>query len=74
MVGSRDYHSSGRGRISSVKKTNTERPAGRPSRVARVEFTEDIGGVMASVFRDGKHAHNNANQASKCPVDGECLI
>ena len=71
--GSRDDHSGRRGRIGGVQQSDTERPTRGPSTVARVEFGEDVFGIMAAALRNGQHASDNGNDTTKSPENSKSL-
>jgi len=56
-----------------VEKSDHERPSGDPSRVRGIEGGENVFGAVATVLRNGKHAHNNGDDTGKSPEDGKGL-
>jgi hypothetical protein len=71
---SRDDHSRRRSRIGCVKQSNTERPSWDPSGIGIVELGEDVAGVVAAVFCNGKDANDNGKHTSKGPENGKSLL
>lgn len=57
-----------------MKQSDTERPSGDPSRVGGVKFGEDVFGVVAAVFRNGKDGYDNGKHASKGPENSKSLF
>jgi len=68
----RDDHSSGRSSICSLEKTNTEGPSGWPTR-AGLKVGENEFGRSSAVLGKGKNAHNNGDDSSESPENGEGL-
>jgi len=56
-----------------MKQSDTERPPRGPSRVRVVEFGEDVAGVVAAIFRNGKDAYDNGNDSGKGPENGKSI-
>jgi hypothetical protein len=57
-----------------MKQSDTERPSRGPSRVRVVEFGEDVAGVVAAVFRNGKDAYDDGKHSGKCPENSKSLF
>jgi len=71
---SRDDHSRRRSRIGCMKQSDTERPSRDPSRVGGIKFGEDVFGVVAAVFRNGKDGYDNGKHTSKGPENSKRLF
>lgn len=56
-----------------MEKSDHKRPSGNPSRVRGVEGSENVFGAVATVLRNGKHAHNNGDYTGKGPENGKGL-
>lgn len=57
-----------------MKESNHEGPSGDPSRAGSIEGGKNVVGAVATVLRDGKHAHNNGDNTGKGPEDGKGLV
>jgi len=64
-----DNHASGRGSVSSMEKTDTERPALGPSRVG-LEVTKDISGIATASLCQSQNTNDNGDDTGEGPKDG----
>lgn len=62
-------HASGRGSVTGVEETDTERPAIRPAG-GGLEVSKDIFGIVTAVLGNGKDGDGDGNDTSKGPEDG----
>jgi hypothetical protein len=56
-----------------MEQSHAKGPSRDPSRVGIVEFSENVAGVVAAIFRNGKDAYDNGEDTGKCPENGKGL-
>lgn len=56
-----------------MQEPDAERPAGGPTGIG-LKLAKGKATAVSAVFRDDKHADQYGKDASKCPVDGHCLV
>ena len=57
-----------------MEQSDHERPSRNPARAGGVKFGENVFGVVAAVFRNGKDAYNDGKHTGKSPKDGKSLL